>query len=232
MRGTGIVFAAIVLSVVLYIGGRDATSASRTTTDATLEDWQDERLGAHGVPKGWLELPLFQRVIIRRGTLEIVDDEGQRALRLTTDATQHTIIRKPITIDLQATPVLEWRWKVVTPPIGADLREPSRSDSPGVLALAWRAPARVVAYAWDVTAPIGSRFTNPKQRRVNYIVVRSGSADCGRWVTERRDILNDYHTVFGEAPASNPEEIEISVDSNDTRSHAETLFGGIRATSR
>jgi hypothetical protein len=38
--------------------------------------------------------------------------------------------------------------------------------------------------------------------------------------------------VFGEAAASNPEEIEISVDSNDTRSHAETLFGEIRATAR
>jgi hypothetical protein len=83
-----------------------------------------------------------------------------------------------------------------------------------------------------VTAPVGSRFTNPKQGRVHYIVVRSGDMDRARWMTEQRDIAADYLSVFGEAPAAGPDEIEISVDSNDTRSHSESSIGEIRVVPR
>jgi hypothetical protein len=82
-----------------------------------------------------------------------------------------------------------------------------------------------------VGGPAGRRFQNPKQSRVNYIVVRAGSAPRATWVTERRNVVEDYRTVFGEAPAHGPDEVEISVDSNDTRSAAETLIGPIACAS-
>ena len=157
---------------------------------------------------------------------------ARRALRLKTDTDQHSIIRKPIRVDLHATPILRWQWKVLTFPTGANLQERSRSDSPAVLSVTWSSPPRVLAYAWDVTAAVGSRFHNPKQSRVNYIVVRSGTALRGQWVGERRDVAEDYRTVFGEEATSGPDEIELSVDSNDTRSIAETLIGPIRFTAR
>lgn len=197
-----------------------------------VEDWHAQPLGATGIPRGWLELPVLERLLIRLGTLTIVEDQGQRALRLTTDGAQHTIIRKKITADLGVAPMLEWRWKVLTFPTNADLRDRHRSDSPAVLALAWRQPARVVSYAWDVSEPVGSRFDNPKQPRVHYIVVRSGTEARGKWVGECRDVTADYRAVFGEEPATAPEEIEISVDSNDTRSVSDTLIGAIRFVAR
>lgn len=199
---------------------------------ATVESWQTHRPGATGVPAGWSELPLLQRALVKLGTLEIVKDDGRPVLRLKTDTDQHTIIRKKVHVDLAATPVLEWQWKVVTFPAGADLRQRSRSDSPAVLALAWASPARIVSYAWDVSAPIDSRFDNPKQSRVHYIVVRSGEAGRGTWQRERRDVAADYRSVFGEAPTAGPEEMELSIDSNDTRSVAETLIGEIRFVAR
>jgi len=218
--------AAIVAAAMLNGLGGNAS------VQVPLEDWHAQPIGASGVPQGWFELPFPQRAVLRRGTLEIVDDEGQRALRLKTDQTQHTIIRKKIVVDLNATPFIEWRWKVIALPEGADLRVRSRSDSPAVLALAWRSPPRNVSYAWDVTAPIGSRFNNPKQARVHYIIVRSGDVDRGKWLTEQRDIVADYHSIVGEPPPTGPEEMEISVDSNDTRSYSETLIGEIRAVAR
>jgi hypothetical protein len=216
----------VVCAAVLVIGALTTIGASAQFS--IVEDWHAQPVGTSGIPLEWYQLPLTQRVIVRLGALEIVLDEGQRALRLTTDATQHTILRKKITADLTATPMLQWRWKVVTFPTGADLRDRSRSDSSAVLAVTWRRPPRVLAYAWDVSAPAGSRFVNPKQSRVHYIIVRSGTADRGKWMTERRDVVADYTTLFGNAPTTTPEEVEISVDSNDTRSRSETLLGDIR----
>jgi len=36
------------------------------------------------------------------------------------------------------------------------------------------------------------------------IVVRSGTADLGRWVRERRNVYEDYRRAFGEAPPPIP----------------------------
>ena len=202
------------------------------STPLVVEDWRQQQVGAAGVPPGWLELPFLQRALVKRGALDIVEDNGRRALRIKTGRDEHTIIRKKIHVDLATTPVLEWQWKVIVLPTGADLRQRSRSDSPAVLAVAWAKPERLMGYAWDVTAPVGSRFDNPKQSRVHYIVVRSGAAERGRWLTERRDVIADYRLVFGESPRTGPEEIEVSVDSNDTRSAAETLLGILRFVPR
>jgi Protein of unknown function (DUF3047) len=215
----------------IALAGLVALGATGSMT-LLVEDWGQPPVGTAGVPKGWLELPLLQRALVKLGALDIVEDDGRRALRLKTSASEHTIIRKQIRVDLRATPVLEWHWKVVVLPTGADLRQRSRSDSPAVLAVAWHKPEKLIGYAWDVTAPVGSRFNNPKQARVLYIVVRSGDADRGRWLTERRDVGADYQKVFGAWPPTGPEEIEVSVDSNDTRSVAETLVGSIRFVQR
>ena len=202
-------------------------AAAAWAATVVAEDWHAQALGPTALPAGWLELPILQRALLKAGALAVVDDHGRRALHVKTQADQHTIIRKRIQVDLRATPILEWHWKVVTFPTGAALRERARSDSPAVLSLAWASPARVVAYAWDASAPVGSRFDNPKQSRVHYNVVRSGVAPRGEWVGERREVAEDYRAIFGESPASGPDEVQISVDSNDTRSVAETLIGAI-----
>jgi hypothetical protein len=44
-------------------------------------------------------------------------------------------------------------------------------------------------------------------------------------------VVEDYRTIYGEAP-SNPQAIALSIDTNDTKSTAETLFGRIAFTSR
>lgn len=219
------VLAAAVAALLLGALGAAAGASS------IVENWRTQHVGATDVPAGWSELPFLERAFVTIGTLEVVEDAGRRALKLKTETDQHTIIRKKVHVDLHATPVLEWRWKVVTFPRGASLRERSRSDSPAVVVLAWAKPARVLAYAWD-SSPVDSRFQNPKQSQVHYIVVRSGEERRGQWLTERRDVAADYRSVFGESPTGGPDEIELSVDSNDTKSVAETLIGEITFVAR
>jgi len=47
------------------------------------------------------------------------------------------------------------------------------------------------------------------------------------WVTERRNVREDYRMVFGEEP-ENPSVIALSIDTNDTKSSSETFLGPLR----
>ena len=48
----------------------------------------------------------------------------------------------------------------------------------------------------------------------------------GQWVTERRNVAEDFKKIYGEAP-DDPAALSIAVDSNDTQSVAESFMGPI-----
>ena len=61
---------------------------------------------------------------------------------------------------------------------------------------------------------------------MHFFVLRSGPGELGRWLTERRNVLEDYRRVFGEDP-EDPRALALSIDTNDTHSEAEALIGRI-----
>jgi DUF3047 family protein len=65
-----------------------------------------------------------------------------------------------------------------------------------------------------------------KTGTVMFVVMQSGSERLGKWLTERRDVAEDYIKIFGEFP-DEPRAITISIDSNDTHSMAESFMGPI-----
>lgn len=84
--------------------------------------------------------------------------------------------------------------------------------------------SRIIGYVWDAAAPVGSVFKSTKTSTVTYVVVRSGAADLGRWLSEHRNVADDFRRIYGEEP-DNPGALSLSIDSNDTRSTAESFFG-------
>jgi hypothetical protein len=196
-----------------------------------IEDWSEGVLGAKGIPVGWqkYETPLGRAAY----DLAIVDDGNRRALALRS-ADDHSTIAKAIRVSLAATPVLAWQWKVLRFPAGADLRNRTTSDATGHLFSVWpRFPtllrSRLIGYVWDPILPAGTIIQSRKTGTVTYIVVRSGDEGLGQWRAERRDVAHDYHMCFGEQPDS-PQAIALSIDTNDTHSVAQALFGQIAFT--
>ena len=195
-----------------------------------VEDWTSQSLGSVGVPSGWTGESFGRRAFY---DLAIEADRDRRVLHLKS-LDEHSTISKDITgkVQIRATPVLEWTWKVAVLPIGGDLREAQTSDLPIQLYVVWpRFPtlvrSRVIGYVWDASAPAGLVTPSRKTARVTFIVLRSGSEDLGRWVQERRNVAEDYQRIFGEPP-DDPRIITISIDSNDTHSSAEAFVGPIR----
>jgi hypothetical protein len=79
---------------------------------------------------------------------------------------------------------------------------------------------------WDSTAPVGTICKSEKTGTVTYIVLRSGTADLNKWVTERRNVRDDFKKIYGDDPDS-PSAVSIAIDSNDTQSTAESFVGAI-----
>ena len=193
-----------------------------------VEDWTQQKLGARGIPAGWQG----QSWGSPKYEFAVVDNDGHRVLHLRSQGEGSTI-SKDIKgkVDLKQTPILEWSWKVVVLPKGGDSRRKATDDQEAQVYVAWpRFPeavrSRIIGYVWDTTAPVGLVAPSEKTGTVTYIIVRSGTADLGRWVTERRNVVEDFRRIYGEAPEA-PGAVSIAIDSNDTTSSAESFMGSI-----
>jgi len=86
--------------------------------------------------------------------------------------------------------------------------------------------SRIIGYVWDTTAPEGTIAPSEKSSLVTYVVVRTGTKDLNRWVTETRNVYEDYKRIYREEPGELGG-VSVAIDSNDTRSSAESYVGAI-----
>lgn len=193
-----------------------------------VEDWRSYALGARGIPGEWKEQTWGKPAY----DLEIVSDNGQPVLRLRSKGDSSTISRDlKALVDLDETPILEWRWKVIALPSGGNACQKSTDDQAAQLYVAWlRAPesvrSRIIGYVWDSTAAAGTICKSQKTSTVTYVVLRSGSDEFGKWITERRNVLEDFRRIYGEAP-DKPTGLSLGIDSDDTRSSSESFIGPV-----
>ena len=225
--------AQIVLALATVVAFAALAPSSTLGSDVSLvEDWAQQAIGSRGVPSGWNSYatvgghPAYD--------FTVAEEEGRRALHLKSHG-DHSTIAKKIRIDLRVTPILEWTWKIVELPAGADIRKKDTSDLTGHIFVAWpRFPTllrtRLIGYVWDTIAPAQTVEKSQKTGAVTFFVVRSGPGDLNRWLTERRNVYEDYRKVFGENP-ENPQAVVVSIDTNDTHSGAEAFIGRIVFTS-
>ena len=227
-----IVLAGTVVLIACLCGARGLLISS-TQEETEVANWAWQAVGSTGVPIGWIKYETFGGR--PRYDFTVVDEDGRRALRLRSQD-EHSTIVKQIRVNLRATPILEWTWKIVGLPTGADIRRKETSDLTGHILVVWpRRPAllrsRLIGYAWDTTAPAPTVETSRKTRTVTFFILRSGPRDLDRWLTERRNVYEDYRSVFGEDP-EDPQVVALSIDTNDTHGTAEAFFGRIAFTAK
>jgi hypothetical protein len=196
-----------------------------------VADWGAYPLGTRGIPREWKGqtwgTPVYD--------LEIVAGDGQPVLRLRSKGESSTITRDlKASVTLDETPVLEWSWRVLALPTGGNACQKSTDDQAAQVYVSWLRPPeavrwRIIGYIWDSTAPAGTICKSEKTSTVTYVVLRSGSDQLGKWIMERRNVVEDFQRIYGEAP-DKPNAISLSIDSDDTRSNAESFIGPIAFT--
>jgi len=214
------------LVAVLLLGL--AATAGAQSQSVIIEDWSSYPIGSKGLPAGFTKQswgsPQYNFTIVANG--------NQKALHMQSN-NEGSTIAKDIKgkVNLKEMPLLEWSWKVTILPKGGDSCKKATDDQAAQIYVAWpRFPtqvrSRIIGYVWDTTEPAGTICKSEKTGTVTYVIVRSGSADLGKWLTERRNVVEDFRKIYGEEPES-PEALSVAIDSNDTNSTSESTMGTI-----
>jgi len=221
-------------SMIIALGVLALAGFAAAADQVVIEDWKAYKIGTTGLPGEWKPQnwgsPNYQLI-------SIVEDSGRPALHLKSVNDSSTLNREiKGKVRLKDTPILEWDWKSIVLPKGGNSCKKDTDDQAGQVFVVWpRFPeavrSRIIGYVWDTTQPAGTICKSEKTGTVTYVVVHSGPADLNKWLTEQRNVVDDFQKIYGDAP-DDPAVLSLGVDSNDTRSTAEWMIGAIRFKSR
>ena len=194
--------------------------------------------------------PLEFPNIDRHSRYRLVQEEGQQVIRAETENSASGLIERQ-TLDPEATPVLEWRWKVSNVFENGDARTKAGDDYPARIYVAFafeperagfferakrsaagvfydeEIPGTALNYIWANRLQQGAIVPNPFSEETQMIAVTSGGDQAGEWVKVRRNIVEDYQAAFGRKP---PAIIGIGImsDSDNTGGSATAWYGDIQ----
>jgi hypothetical protein len=199
---------------------------------ASVTVWADDRVvvadfslgaDARGVPEAW---QLAEKS--GQASLSLAKMDGLNALVLRSTDTSFSI-QRPVKIDLEQYPILTWKWKITKLPAGGDFRKAKTDDQAAQLFLAL-SRTKAIVYLWDTTAPQGliGEASAPPPMRIKVVVVRSGPSQTGRWITETRNVYQDYRKLYG----SDDKDLVVSgmriqINSQHTKTSAESCFADL-----
>lgn len=203
-------------------------------------------------PAPWRLVRFSDRVAPTRYRLHHWD--GVAAVEARANASM-ALLARPLSVDLERTPVLCWRWRVEAPLHAADLTRKSGDDyaarvyvafrlPPGELSLALRTklalarrlfgadtPDAALNYVWDNRHPIGFTAPNAYTAQARMIVAQSGASRAGVWVEERHDVLADARRAFGTERLT-PTVLALATDTDNTGESAVAGFADLHFVER
>lgn len=139
-------------------------------------------------------------------------------------------------IDLEKTPVMNWRWRVEKPLTGLSEQAKSGDDfaarvyvvvSGGLIF--WNTKA--INYVWANATPKGKTWPNPfAGDHAMMVAVRSASDNTGDWRTEKRNVREDFKQFTGE-DIRFIDAVALMTDTDNSSGQAVAYYGDIFFTS-
>lgn len=171
-----------------------------------------------------------------------------------TAAKSMALLGRPLTVDLQKTPILCWQWRVDAPLQSADMAKKSGDDYAARVYLTFTVPPEQLGfgtrtklslarsiygnqvpdaalnYVWDNRYPVGTLRDNAYTDRVRMWVLRSGAEKAGAWVQERRNLAIDFARAFGNI-GGRLTGLALASDTDNTGEEAHAGFADFRLVS-
>ncbi|WEM44346.1 DUF3047 domain-containing protein (plasmid) [Photobacterium sp. DA100] len=129
--------------------------------------------------------------------------DNQRVLKATS-SNSATILSKPIRIDLEETPYLNWSWRIENQLEGINETTKDGDDYAARVYLAigsnWlTSTSKAINYVWSSNQPRFSRWSNAfAGERVQMIAIRGSSDSISKWQNEKRNVYQDFINAFGD----------------------------------
>jgi len=229
-------FAKLLASLLLTLAMTNVSQAqdgSRVLLPLLPETWQEVKLNDSLKPNQYRFLNTADSPVIE------IDSAGSMSL-----------LARPISIDLETTPVLCWRWRINRVLETADMTNRQGDDYAARLYLSFEIPtdqqsfglrlqlglARAIwgnnvpdgaiNYVWDNRQPVDTRMPNAYTDRVTMIVVQTGDQNVGQWVWQWRNVKRDMNEYF---PASSKLiQIALAADTDNTGESVRAEFSGLQ----
>lgn len=160
----------------------------------------------------------------------VVELDGQRVLSAAAEGTASGLIF-PTRFNPSEWPWLEWRWRIGKILEKGDARVKHGDDYAArvyVIFPHWLPiKTRSINYIWANRLPRDTAQPNTYTANAMMLALRSGGDSTGEWVSERRNLVEDYRRLFGQDP---PDEALIAVmtDTDQTGEFAQAWYDGIR----
>lgn len=156
-------------------------------------------------------------------------------------------------VDLDATPILRWRWRVLRGLAGSDERTKAGDDfaariyvmfrfEPEKASLFERArrrlgeslvgtemPGAALSFVWTHAVAPGERWTSPYTAESKILALARGGA--GVWREESIDVIAAYREAFGGEPAE-PMALGVMTDADNGCQHAVAQYADFRLDPR
>jgi len=165
---------------------------------------------------------------------QLVDLAGTRVLKAESADNASGLFKKQ-RIDLQKTPIMNWRWRIENR-LGTINEQTKSGDDyaarvyvvvSGGLAF-WR--TRAINYVWASTSPKDKIWPNAfAGDHAMMIALRTSSDQTGTWYTEKRNILADLKQHFGE-DITYIDAVAIMTDTDNTHGTVTAYFGDVYFT--
>lgn len=160
----------------------------------------------------------------------LVDGDGGKVLAAESEASASGLVLER-TVDLAATPVLSWRWKIAAPVDPPDEMTKEGDDfaarvyfvtpGKGLFAL-----PKSISYVWASRQPVGSSWPNPYTDHVRMVAVDSGPRHAGEWRSHRRNLREDFRALFGR-DIEEITHVAIMTDTDNSKGSARSWYGDV-----
>jgi hypothetical protein len=199
------------------------------------------------LPEGWK--PQTFKGIDRLTTYTLVKDGETTVVKAVANRSASLLIRE-IKIDPKEYPIVQWKWKMGNILQRADVHTKEGDDYPARLYITFEydssrvsffekfkfdtlrlfygryPPLAALNYIWESKAPVGAMIPNAYTSRAMMIVIESGPQKLNEWISEERNVYEDYRKAFGEAPPM-ISGVAIMTDTDNTGESATAYYGDI-----
>lgn len=182
-----------------------------------LSGWQDE---------------LFKKKA--KTAYSLVTENGRTVLKAHSRNAASGLLKK-VELDPKKYPLLRWSWKVEQTLKREDVTRKSGDDFAARVYVVfprtffWQ--TRALNYVWAAKLPKNSVVPSPYTGNAIIVAVESGEEKGGRWVSEERNIHEDYKRAFGKEPPQLGA-VAVMTDTDDTKDEVTAWYGDISLAER
>ena len=157
----------------------------------------------------------------------LVERAGTKVLMAESKSAASALYKK-VRIDLVKTPYLNWDWLVTKHLGNINEQKQEGDDYPARVYVIinggiffWK--TRALNYSWSSNQAKGTTWPNAYSDNARMLALQSGSTNLGEWVSEKRNIRDDFQKLFGE-DLRYIDGIAVMTDTDNSQGRAVTFY--------